>query len=265
MTLRSPRLPVALLFAIPFAAAQLCAQGVEYAPGTSKFRVTTATTGSQTTPGGVTNFEVGVEERITVRLMKQAKDTVIATMTLDTIAIQSAGPQPDLSKLMGAKFVSLVSPTGMFYSVKAPDGLDPQLAQITEGIGKFLPTFRANLVTGLSWSDTLSGKITQMGMEIDRTSVSNYRVERDTTISGEKAFKIARTLSTKGVGAGSMQGSAVTMEMAGNSNGAFFITPQGTYLGGTATDDVLIKFTVLAQNMEITIKQHGLTMTAPIQ
>jgi hypothetical protein len=265
MTVRIARLSAALLFAAPFAAAPLCAQNVEYAPGTMKFRVTTATTGSQTTPAGTTNFEVGVDEKLTVNVMKHAKDTVMATLTLDTIAIKSAGPQPDLSKLMGAKFVSLVSPTGKFYSVKAPEGLDPQLAQITESVGKFLPAFHAKLAKGESWADTLSGKINQMGMEMDRTSVSNYTVEGDTTIAGEKAFKIARTMSAKGVGAGNMQGTPVTMEMAGTSAGAFYITPKGTYLGGIAKDDVQIKLTVLAQNMEITIKQNGVTTTSPIK
>ena len=172
---------------------------------------------------------------------------------------------PDLSKLLGAHFVSFVSPTGKLYSVKAPEGLDPQLAQITEGVGKFLPTFHANLAKGQSWADTLSGKVTQMGMEMDRTNVSTYTVEGDTTISGEKALKIARTMTAKGQGAGSMQGTPVTMEMTGSSAGAFYISPKGNYLGGVAKDDVLIKLTVIAQNMEITIKQNGVTTTSPIK
>ncbi|MEP7002481.1 MAG: hypothetical protein ABI969_18465 [bacterium] len=265
MTVRTARLSAALLFAAPLAAAPVRAQAVEYASGTSKFHVTTATTGSQTTPGGTTNFEVGVDQRITVNVMKHAKDTVMATLTLDTIAINTSGPKPDLSKLIGAKFVSMVSPTGKFYSVKGPDGLDPQLAQITDNIGKFLPVFHANLKTGQTWSDTLSGKVTQMGMEMDRTSVSNFKVEGDTTIGGEKAFKIARSMTAKGAGAGNMQGTPVTMEMAGTSAGAFYITPKGGYLGSIAKDDVNIKLTVLAQNMEITIKQNATTKTEPIK
>lgn len=264
MTVRTARLSAALLITAPLVA-PLFAQGVEYAPGTSKFRVTSATTGSQTTPAGTTTFEVGLEERLTVSLMKHAKDTVKATMTLDTISIKSAGPAPDLSKLMGAKFVSLVSPTGKFYSVQAPEGIDPQLASITEGMGKFLPSFRGNLTKGQTWVDTLSGKITQLGMEVDRTSISNFTVEGDTIVNGEKAIKIARSMSAKGVGAGNMQGTPVTMEMAGVSAGAFYLTPKGAYLGGIAKDDVQIKLTVLAQNMEITIKQNGTTKTEAIK
>ena len=265
MTVRTARLSAALLLAVPFAAVPLCAQGVEYAPGTMKFRVTTTTSGSQTTPAGTTNFDIGVEQKITVNVMKHARDTVMATLTLDTIAIKTPGPVPDLSKLMHAKFVSLVSPTGKFYSSKAPDGLDPQLAQIAEGVGKFLPSFRANLAQGSTWSDTLSGKVTQMGLEVDRTSVSNYKVQGDTTIAGQKAFRIVRSATVKGAGAGNMQGTPVTMEMAATSTGSFFITPSGTYLGGTSKDDALSKITIIQQNMEISIKQNGTTTTEPIK
>ena len=265
MTVRIVRLSAALFFAAPLVAASLGAQGVVYASGTTKFHVSIATTGSQTTPAGTSSFETGVEEKITVNLMTHAKDTVMATMTLDSIAIKSPGPSPDLTKLTGAKFVSLVSPTGKFYSAKAPDGIDPQMAQVTELVTRFLPAFRANLAPGLTWSDTLTGKINQMGLEVERTSVSNYKVDGDTTIGGEKAFRIHRTTSAKGAGVGNMQGTPVTMEMSGTSAGSFFITPKGTYLGGSSNDDALIKLTIVQQNMEVTIKQNGVTRTEPIK
>ena len=265
MTVRTARLSAALLFAAPLAAAPLSAQGVEYAPGTTKFRVTTTTSGSQTTPAGTNSFDVGVEQKITVNVMRHAKDTVMAMLTLDTIAIKTAGPVPDLSKLMHAQFVSLLSPTGKFYSTKAPDGLDPQLAQIAEGVGKFLPSFRGNLAPGTVWSDTVSGKVTQMGLEMDRTNVSNYRVEGDTTIDGQKAIRIVRNATVKGAGAGNMQGTPVTMELGATSTGSFFITPKGMYLGGSSKEDALSKITIIQQNMEITIKQNGTTKTEPIK
>lgn len=265
MTDRIARLSAALLLAAPFAAAPLPAQAVEYAAGTMKFHVTTATTGSQTTPGGTSTFEVGLDEKITVNLMKHAKDTVMATMTLDSITLKSPGPAVDLSKLLGAKVVALVSPTGKFYSAKAPAGLDPQLAQITDGMGKFMPSFHGNLAKGQTWTDTVSGKVSQMGLDVDRTTVSSYSVDGDTTIGSEKAFRIQRATSAKGIGAGNMQGTPVTLEMTGSSVGTFYITPKGTYLGALSKDDVLIKLTVLQQNMEVTIKQAGVTRTEAIK
>jgi hypothetical protein len=265
MTVRTARLSVALLFAAPLAAAPLHAQGVEYATGTTKYRISTNAKGSQTSPMGNADFQLGVQEQITVNVMKHAKDTVMATMTLDSIAFQSAGPAPDVSKVTGAHFVTLMSPTGKFYSSKTPDGIDPALGQITDGIGRFLPAFRGNVANGVTWTDTTTGKVSVQGMDMDRTSVSNYKVNGDTTIGGETAFRVQRITTSKAAASGAMQGTPVTVETTGTSTGAFFISPKGVFLGSTSTDDGNTKITVLAQNVEISVKQNVQTKVEAIK
>ena len=256
MSARSARLSLALFLAAPIVAGPLGAQGLEYAAGTNKYRVSTTTKGTQTSPGGSQSFEVGIKEQVTVNTMRHAKDTVMATMTLDSIALTSTGgPVPDASKLVGARWVSLVSPTGKFYSTQAPAVTDPQLGQIVEGVARFLPNYRGSLAQGSTWSDTTTGKVNQGGMEVDRTSISNFKVAGDTTIAGEKAVKIERVTSVKAGGMGSMQGTPVTMETTGNSNGALYVSPKGVYLGSQSTDDVNVKITIISQNAEISIKQ----------
>ena len=217
-----------------------------------------------TTPAGTVPFDLGVDERITVNIARRAKDTVVAALTLDTIAVKTTGNVPDVSSLIGAKFVALVSPTGSFYSVRNPEGLDPQLAQLVEGVPRILPSFRSNLATGRSWSDTLAGKVSQSGMVVDRTIVSTYHVEADTTIGGERAFRIGRTSLTKGAGTGSLQGAPIRIEMAGTSAGELYITPKGAYLGGTVKDELLIRITVVQQNLEVVIRQSTTTLTQPV-
>lgn len=255
----SARLSAALLIAAPFASAPLAAQGVEYASGTTKYRITTTTTGTQTSPMGSANFEVGILQDLTVDLMRHGKDTVMATMTVDSITLKSSGPAPDASKLRGSKFVSLLSPTGKFYSTKGPDGMDPQLAQIVDAVARFIPNHRGTIAQGTSWADTTSGKVTQAGMEVDQTTVTNYKVDGDSTIGGQKAIRISRTTSVKAAGSGNMQGSPVTMETTGTRAGAFFITNSGHYLGGNSIDEVMLKITILTQNAEISIKQNART------
>jgi hypothetical protein len=261
----STRFALALLVATPLAVAPLRAQGVEYAIGTTKYRVNTTTKGSQSSPMGNAQFEVALREQLTVNISKHAKDTVRAQLTLDSIALKSSGPTPDVSKLNGTKFVSLLSPTGKFYSTKAPENIDPSLATVLEGVGRFLPSFRGNIAQGLSWSDTTTAKVTQQGMDLDRTTVSNYTVAGDTTIGGEKAYRVKRITSVKAAGSGSMQGTPVSMASTGSSNGAFFITPKGVYLGAVSTDDVDLKITILAQNVEIIIKQNSTSKTEAIK
>jgi hypothetical protein len=266
MSVRSARLSMALLIAAPFAAAPLSAQGVEYAAGTTKYRISTTTKGTQSSPMGSGNFEVGVQQQLTVNLMKHAKDTVMATITFDSVAISSsAGPAPDASSLVGKHLVSLVSPTGKFYSAKPVDGIDPALSSITEGVSHLLPTYRSNLTTGMTWADTVSGKVNQQGMALDRTTVTTYKVSGDTTISGQKALRVERNANIKAAGSGTMQNTPMTMETVGNSTGAFFVTPKGAFLGSTNTDDVNLKITILAQNTEITIKQVVQTKTEAIK
>jgi hypothetical protein len=241
------------------------AQHVEYLTGTTHYRVTTTTKGSQTTPLGNSDFELAVNQRITLELERQAKDTLLATITLDSIALTGAAGAPDLSGLMGAKFVSLVSPTGRIYSTKPPSNASPLLSQFAEGIARVLPAYRADLRRGATWSDTTAGKMNQQGMDVDRTIIDNYTVEGDTTIAGEKAFKIARVTTARAVGRGDSQGTPVSLESSSTSNGAFFLSARGEFLGGTSTDDVDLTLKILAQGAEISMKQNAHTTIEPVR
>ena len=75
-------------------------------------------------------------------------------------------------------------------------------------------------------------------MEFDRTVVSNFTVEHDTTIGGVRAFKVARVTSVKAAGSGTPQGTPVSMESSSTSNGKFYVSTKGAFLGATSIDDV---------------------------
>ena len=246
-------------------AARAGAQGIEYTDGTTRYRVSTTTTGSQTTPLGSSKFELGVQQQITLNVAHQAKDTLLATVTLDSISLTGAAAVADVSTLRGAKFVSLVSPTGRVYSTKAPSSSDPVASQLAEGIARLLPAYHPTLKPGATWADTSTGKVTQQGMELDRTVVSNFTVENDTTIGGLRAFKVARVTSVKAAGSGTPQGTPVSMESSSTSNGAFYVSTTGVFLGATSIDDVNLRLKILAQGAEISLKQNAQTRVEPIQ
>jgi hypothetical protein len=252
------------LFAASLPLARATAQGVEYADGTTRYRVSTTTHGSQTTPLGSSDFELGIQQQITLNLARQAKDTLRATVTLDSISISGAAALADVSALRGARFVSLVSPTGRVYSMMAPTNANPLVSQLAEGIARFLPAYRADLRPGATWADTTVGRVTQQGMELDRSVVSSFTVQHDTTIGGVKAFKVARVTSVKAAGSGKPQGTPVSMESSSTSNGAFFLGANGVFLGATSTDDVDLKLKILAQGAEISMKQKAQTRIEPL-
>ena len=261
MTVRLATLASALVLgALP-----LRAQQVEYAAGTTRYRVSTTTKGSQVTPIGSSDFELGLRQQITLNLARQAKDTILATITLDSIALSGAASTADVSSLMGATFTSLVSPTGRVYSTRTPSGASPLASQIAEAVTRFLPSYRGNLRAGVAWSDTSSGKMSQQGMDVDRTIVSNFTVEGDTTIGGLHAFKVARVSSVKAAGSGTSQGVPVSMESTSTSNGRFFLSDGGVFLGATSSDDMNLKLKILAQGAEISMRQSAQTRIEPIQ
>jgi hypothetical protein len=255
MTARLQLLSAALLLVAPLVAAPLRAQGVEYAAGTTKYRLSTSTKGSQTSPMGNQDFQIDARQQLTVNIAKQTKDTMVATVTLDSLTLKSAQGAPDLSRLLGSKFVSYISPTGQVYSTKSAEGSDPMLAQVTESVARFLPTYRRDMKAGMTWADTTSGKVSQQGLEVDRTIIANYKVIGDTAVAGEKSFKVERASTVKAAGSGSAQGTPISLESTTISNAVFFLSPKGQYLGGRQNDDINVKITILAQNAEITIKQ----------
>lgn len=265
MTVRLPCVPVALLLLAPLVAAPLRAQGVEYSAGTTRYRLSTSTKGSQSSPMGSQDFQIDARQQLTVNIAKQTKDTMVATVTLDSLSVKSAQGAPDLSRLLGSKFVSYISPTGRVYSTKAAEGTDPVLAQVSESVARFLPTYRRDMRAGMIWSDTVSGKITQQGLEVDRTIISRYTVTGDTAVAGEKAFKVERASTVKAAGSGSAQGTPISLESATTSNAVFFLSPKGQYLGGRQNDDIAVKITILAQGAEITIKQLAASTIEPIK
>ena len=262
MTVRQLALPAALLLVAPLATSPLRAQGVEYAPGTTHYRISTLTKGSQTSPMGSQEFQMDIKQQLTVNLARQAKDTVVATITLDSVDIQNAQGKQDLSRLLGSKFVTYVSPTGKLYSTTPPAGDDPMLTQMTEGVSRFLPTYRRDVRAGMAWADTVNDKVNQQGLELNRTIIANYKVLGDTTVSGEKAFKVSRISKVKAAGSGTASGQPIAVESATTSDAVFFLSPKGKYLGGRQNDDIQAKVTVLAQNAEINVKQ---TATSTIE
>ncbi|HET9685150.1 MAG TPA: hypothetical protein VFP15_13680 [Gemmatimonadaceae bacterium] len=257
MTVRSFALPAALLLVAPLAAMPLRAQSVEYAAGTTRYRLSTSTKGSQTSPMGSQEFQMQVKQQLTVNLARQSKDTIVATVTLDSLDIQSAQGKQDMSSLLGSRFVSYISPTGKLYSSKPPEGNNPVLTQFTEGVSRFLPTYRKDIHAGMTWADTLNDKVSQQGLELNRTVVSNYQVIGDTNVAGEKAFKVSRLSTVKAGGSGTTSGQAIAVESATTSNAVFLLSPKGKYLGGHQDDDINAKVTILAQGAEISVKQQA--------
>ena len=55
------------------------------------------------------------------------------------------------------------------------------------------------------------------------------------------------------------------MESSSTSNGKFYLSTKGVFLGATSVDDVNLRLLILAQGAEISLKQNAQTRIEPIQ
>ena len=256
---------IALTLATPTAAV---AQTFEYAPSTSQYRITSATKGAQEVMGQKQDFETSSKQLLTVAIARSHKDTLAMTATLDSISVVGlmGMTPPGLEKLVGVKVTSKLSPFGLVYSAVGPKEEDvPNATQLTDEMSRILPRIRVKLASGASWTDTTTGKVKQNGIDIDRHVVSKFTVIGDTTVAGEKSWKISRDATTTMSGSGAPQGQPMTMEGTSAGKGTLLVSQKGVFVGMSNEEQVNIKIVLAANGMEVGITQTANTTVEKIK
>jgi hypothetical protein len=264
MSARSTRLALALMIALP---ATVVAQGFEYAPGASQYRVTQNAKITQDMMGQKTEIETKVDQLLSVTIARASKDTLAVTAVIDSItASNNMGmPVPPLAQILGLKVTSKISPAGVVYSTEPPKDASPMAAQFTESLGGFLPKLRGALAKGSTWTDTTTGKTKQFGLDVDRRTVSKYTVVGDTTVAGEKSWRVDRENNIALSGAGTSQGQAMTLEGTSTGKGSMFVTPKGVFLAGEGVDESNVKIVLAASGAEVNVTGTTNTKVAKVK
>lgn len=233
-----------------------------YEPGTTQYRVTQSAKVTQEMMGQKQDMQSTSLQLFTLAVTKPSKDTIAVTYTVDSIYATTpmGGPAPFLDRMKGMKVDLLLSPTGQLYSAKGPtDEQVPNASVMTTAFSGFLPKARPNLARGTTWSDTVSGKMNQFGIELDRKVISRNEVVKDTTIGGETAWILQRSDSTAMSGAGTGQGGPMTLEGSAIGKTRFYITPKGRLVGANGTEDSKIRVVLSANGMEIVMTTNAET------
>jgi hypothetical protein len=234
------------------------AQGFEYVPGNAQYRITQTTKVSQEAMGQKNEAETSSYQLISVTVTRPHKDTVSLAAVMDSVSQTGPmGPPPGLDKLIGVRADARISPSGALYGASVKDSTILGATELASGIGRFLPRIRGKLATGATWTDTTSGKLKQQGLDIDRKTFSRYTVTGDTTVAGEKSWKVQRTDSTTMSGTGLLQGQAITMEGTSTGKGDLYVGQRGTFGGGHGTETADIKLVLAANGLEIKIVQNA--------
>jgi hypothetical protein len=265
MSVRTGRLALLLVLAAPSA---MLAPSFSYAPGTGQYRITSSMKGAQEAMGQRQEMESSSNQLVTISVARGNRDTLNVTTVLDSITV--VGPMgmtpPGLDKLPGTKVVALVSPTGQVYSSKGPSADSvPNAEQLTDEMANMLPKVRAALRAGATWSDTTTRKQNQNGIDIERKVIANYTVAGDTTVGGQKSWKIERKANTTMSGSGAQGGQPMTLEGTSVGTGIMFVTSGGQFLGYTNEEAVNIKVLLAANGMEVGVTQNATTKVEKIK
>ena len=230
---------------------------VWYVPTTAHYKITTVQKSSQEMNGQKQEFEVTGEQKVSVVLASSKKDSLDLTIVLDSMKMSASIPgAPDPTKLVGMKLNGVMSPFGVMYASKVTgaDGAEIKNQQ-TEGMRRFLPHLPPVLKMGATWTDSTSGTMPAAnGAELNRSAVVTYLVTGDTTVAGEKAWRIAVASKAKITGKGQQMGTDFTIDGGSIGAGTTYVSSKGVYLGMNAVDNQDLIVTVEAAGLIIPVK-----------
>ena len=218
------------------------AQGsAAYAPGKLRYHVTTVSTRAQPLGGGRAPFDftTTTNEWIALEVAAAAGDTVKIAMTLDSIRVTSTldAPPPDIAVLQGAKFTGTMSPRGHVYTLAPASGSsDGKLTATATALKRFLLLLPPRaLAAGTSWADTVVEHPSVGTIKITSSSVTTYKVASDTTVNGQRAWRIDRYTTIAQLGKGTEGGQPLEISSSGTVTGSQFFSDKGVLLGGQST------------------------------
>lgn len=250
--------------ALACAAVPASAQRFAYAPGTSQYRLTFHSNGVAEQGGAKQDVNYETEQRMTLTLSQRAADTLALTISLDSITGKLPNGAPlNGSSMLGVKLSATVSPLGRLYARDSLTGPGAQLlGDFADELFRFLPAVPATLGVGVTWSDTVSTPIDQMGTKLERSIITNYRVVGDTVVHGAPAWRIQRTATATVTGTGRALGQSIDFATNGTGSGTLYLSHAGQYLGADYRDDLVSKATVGPQKYTITNTQTQTTSIA---
>ncbi|MEJ7810569.1 MAG: hypothetical protein WKG32_09205 [Gemmatimonadaceae bacterium] len=250
-TLKSAAL-VALLAA---SASVVRAQTFAYTPGMAKYRITQKMSQTQEMMGQKKTDSLSSVQLLSLDLAAKGKDSLAFTLTIDSTTTSMAPAQAELAKLNGKKVTGAMSSLGKVASFVAPvDSASPTKGQEFESLRNFMLRFPdRNPKVGTSWVDTTNTPINNQGITGHATIIITSKIVGDTTVAGQKAWRVQRTGTTAVSGAGTQNGQALVLEGKGTLNGMSYVGANGVYLGANST-----------QNQEMSIQLPAMGMTVPI-
>jgi hypothetical protein len=183
------------------------------------------------------------------------------TMVLDSMAIDSATQgqamlQAAADSSKGSTWTGLLTEKGKIDNLVFVQG-GPGAQQFEAVLAGFFPRGAAHTrKKGDVWSDTLSYTSTSDGGSNSIKMMTTFTAAGEGMYNNAKALTINTTSVTSSAGSQSTPGGDMQMEGTGKGVGTYYVTKEGTYLGGTNTLDSDILITTSQAPVPIPLKAH---------
>jgi len=270
--------PFAVALALAAVAAPAAAQDFAYKPGAQQYRLEQTLSQTQEMQGQLMDMTLASAQFISLAAASQGSGLGL-TYTIDSVrfdpptgsmAAMAGGAaeqrEAQAKALTGKQVVATISPLGVVSSLAAADTTDQAARNVAPGFRTFLIAFpNAAVKSGMTWTDTVSATMNNMGIDVKSTAINKYTVTGDTTAYGRKAWKVAHTGTLTLSGAGNTQGADVTLSGTGSSTGTSLVGVDGIYLGGTTDQTQTMTVEVPAAGMSIPITNKVATKIVPVQ
>jgi len=209
------------------------AQSTYAPPGdTLRYRETQKTAVNITTPQG--EIQVSAEQDATVALRRFAGDSAHAWFeSLSLVAQSPQGEQkPPTDSVLRKPFRLTLDARGRAKLVEAP-----MFPEALHAFGDLANEFTDLLLRlpakplriGFAWTDTLTRADSTADRKMNATSISNYKVEKDTVVNGTPALVVSMTQHTSVHAEGpvpNQPGMRTDVTMAGDDQGFYVFAPK---------------------------------------
>jgi hypothetical protein len=209
------------------------AQGTYAPPGdTLRYRETQKTAVVITTPQG--EIQVAGDQEATLAVVRLPGDSARAWFESLTLAAQTPqGEQkPPTDAVLRKPYRLTFDARGRVKLVEAPQ-LPEALAAFGDLANEFTDLFlrlpAQPLRVGLTWTDTLTRSDSTADRKLSATSISSYKVEKDTVVEGAPALLVRATQATKLHAEGpvpNQPGMRTDATMEGNDTGFYLFAPK---------------------------------------
>lgn len=145
-------------------------------------------------------------------------------------------PQAVLDSARGIALHGFVAAGGRLDTI-APVHESPLAPQLTGVVRQLFPKVRSGVKVGDGWADTTESTSPAGGGSMAIKRITNYKATGSEARNGVKATKIETTFTASVNGTQQTPNGPANIEGTGTGNEAYYLGPDGLYLGGTSTQN----------------------------